>query len=131
MVFMALWHGERGRKPTGGLIKVARKKKKYELGSLPTFTKVGKEKREKERVRGGGIKIRAFSVEFANVFDPKTKTAKKVKILDVLENKANPHFVRRGIITKGCVIKTEIGKAKVTSRPSQDGIVNAILLEEG
>ncbi|MEM5882895.1 MAG: 30S ribosomal protein S8e [Candidatus Aenigmatarchaeota archaeon] len=127
---MSVWHGEKGRKPTGGLIKLARKKKKYELGSLPTFTKVGKEKRKKVRVRGGNVKIRALSVEFANVFDPKTKTAKKVKVLDVLENKANPHFVRRGIITKGCVIKTEIGKAIVTSRPSQEGVVNALLLEE-
>ncbi|MCS7106160.1 MAG: 30S ribosomal protein S8e [Candidatus Aenigmarchaeota archaeon] len=127
---MAVWHGEKGRKPTGGLIKVARKKKKHELGSLPTYTRVGKEKRKKVRVRGGEIKIRALSVEFANVFDQETKTSKKVKILDVIENKANPHFVRRGIVTKGCIIKTELGNARVTSRPSQDGVVNAVLLKE-
>jgi len=127
---MAVWHGERGRKPTGGLIKIVRKKKKYELGSLPTHTRIGKEKKKIVRARGGNIKIRALSVEFANVLDPETKTVKKVKILDVIENKANPHFVRRGIITKGCIIKTEIGNARVTSRPSQDGIVNAVLVKE-
>jgi small subunit ribosomal protein S8e len=127
---MAVWHGEKGRKPTGGLIRIARKKKKYELGSLPTHTRIGKEKKKIVRTRGGKTKIRALSVEFANVLDPETKTVKKVKILDAIENKANPHFVRRGIITKGCIIKTEIGNARVTSRPSQDGVVNAILIKE-
>jgi len=39
-------------------------------------------------------------------------------------------FVRRKIITKGAIIKTELGLAKVTSRPSQDGVVNAVLIEE-
>jgi small subunit ribosomal protein S8e len=34
-----------------------------------------------------------------------------------------------GIVTKGCIVETELGKAKVTSRPSQHGIVNAILVE--
>jgi len=37
--------------------------------------------------------------------------------------------VRRNIITKGAVIKTEKGPARVTSRPGQHGIINAILLE--
>ncbi|MEM7826052.1 MAG: 30S ribosomal protein S8e [Candidatus Aenigmatarchaeota archaeon] len=127
---MAIWHGEKGRKPTGGKIILARKKKKRELGNLPTLTRIGEEKRKKYRTKGGGVKIKAFSAEFANVFDPKTKITRKVKILDVVDNPANPHFVRRKILTKGAIIKTELGNAKVTSRPGQDGIVNAVLIEE-
>ncbi|MEM5869621.1 MAG: 30S ribosomal protein S8e [Candidatus Aenigmatarchaeota archaeon] len=126
---MSVWHGEKGRKKTGGKIILARKKKKRELGNLPVYTKIGKEKREKVRTKGGGEKIKAYRVEFANVIDPKTNLTKKVKILDVVEHPDNPHFTRRGIITKGCTIKTELGLAKVTSRPSQHGVVNAILLE--
>jgi len=38
--------------------------------------------------------------------------------------------VRRNILTKGAVVKTEIGLAKVTSKPGQDGIVNAVLMKE-
>ncbi|MEM5829851.1 MAG: 30S ribosomal protein S8e [Candidatus Aenigmatarchaeota archaeon] len=125
---MSIWHGEKGRKETGGKIILARKKRKRELGNPPTFTKIGKEERKKYRTKGGGEKIKAFSVEFANVLDPKTNTTKKVKILDVLENPANPHFVRRKIVTKGAIIDTELGKAKVTSRPGQNGVVNAILI---
>ncbi|MDO5821049.1 MAG: 30S ribosomal protein S8e, partial [Methanobrevibacter sp.] len=32
------------------------------------------------------------------------------------------------IITKGAIVETEIGNAKVTSRPGQDGIINGVLL---
>lgn len=126
---MAIWHGKKGRKPTGGKIHLARKKRKYELGNLPLLTKIGKEKRKIVRTKGGGIKVKAFAVEFANVLDPNTRTIKKVKILDVLENPADPQLVRRKIITKGAIIQTELGKAKVTSRPSQTGTVNAIKVE--
>jgi small subunit ribosomal protein S8e len=67
--------------------------------------------------------------EYANVTDPKSGKTKKVKILDVEENPANIDFSRRKIITRGAVINTEAGKAKVTSRPGQSGIVNAILIK--
>ncbi len=126
---MVMWHGEKGRKPTGGVIHLARKKRKFELGSLSTLTKIGQEKKKIVRTRGGQLKVRAFNVEFANVLDPATKSVKKVKIVDVIENKANPQLVRSKIITKGAVIKTEIGNARVTSRPGQDGVVNAIKIE--
>jgi ribosomal protein S8E len=43
-------------------------------------------------------------------------------------NPTNPFFARRNITTKGAVIETEIGDAVVTSRPDQDGIVNARLM---
>ncbi|MEK6848627.1 MAG: 30S ribosomal protein S8e, partial [Nanoarchaeota archaeon] len=41
---------------------------------------------------------------------------------------ANRHFIRRNIMTKGSVIDTELGKARITSRPGQDGVVNAVLI---
>ena len=53
-----------------------------------------------------------------------------MKIISVVENPANRQYVRRNIVTKGAIVQTEIGKALVTSRPGQDGIVNAVLLKE-
>jgi len=67
-------------------------------------------------------------VEYANILDPKTGKAQKVKILNVKDNSANRNFARMNIITKGAIIVTEIGEAKVTSRPGQEGFVNAVLL---
>lgn len=127
---MVVWHGESGRTSTGGKIVVARKKRKYELGSLPLLTKIGKEKRIVNRTKGGGEKVKAVSVEFVNVFEEKNNSVKKSKILHILENPANPNYVRRGILTKGTIVNTEMGRVKITSRPSQVGSVSGILVAE-
>jgi small subunit ribosomal protein S8e len=128
---MVVWQRWSRRKPTGGLFRPYRKKKrKYELGRLPRFTKVtGREKRKIIRVRGGNNKVVALEVSYANVYDPKEGKTKRVKILRVLENPANRQYARFGIVNKGAIIETEIGKAKVTNRPSQEGTVNAVLIE--
>jgi len=130
MIGMAKWNIDTGKKVTGGTIHQYRKKRRFQRGSLPLHTKIGKERKWIDRKRSGMKKIRLASAEFANVIDPKTKKMMKVKILHVLRNDADPQSVRRGIITKGAIIKTEMGEAKVTSRPSQDGVINAQLIEE-
>jgi len=127
---MPVWHRDRGKKKTGGRINLNRRKRKYELGSNPILTKLGKVKRKIVRTKGGGSKVKALSIDHVNVYDASSKATKKVKIMDVVENKANPHLVRRGILTKGAVIETELGLAKITSRPSQHGVVSAVLLNK-
>lgn len=125
---MAISQRKSVRKPTGGRYKDYRKKKKHELGRRPTLTKLGEKKLRQKRVMGGSFKQRLLQAETANVFDPKEKKHFKLKIEAVVDNPANKHFVRRSIITKGTIIKTEKGNAKVLSRPGQDGIVNAVLI---
>ena len=79
------------------------------------------------RKHGGNEKIRLLSVNEANISDASGKTS-KVEILRVIENPANVDYNRRGVITKGTMIATPLGTARVTSRPGQNGIVNAILV---
>lgn len=126
---MALWQGQSTRKSTGGRLRHARKKRKHEMGREQTETRIGERRAKAIRVRGGSSKIRLLAAENANVINPKTMETKKCKILSVIANPANPHFVRRNIITKGALIKTEIGDARVVSRPGQDGNVTALLVE--
>lgn len=117
------------RKSTGGLYKPFRKKRKYELGRKPAQTKLEVKKRVlKIRCLGGNRKLRLLGALTANLYDPKSRKYEQVKIKTIVENAANRHFVRRNIITKGCVIDTEKGRAKVMSRPGQDGLVNAVLV---
>jgi small subunit ribosomal protein S8e len=104
-----------------------RKKTKKELGSDPVNPKLGEEERKNVRTEGGSKKTVAVKVKFANVSD-KGKT-KKVAITAVDDNLANKDFKRENILSLGGIVETEIGKAKITSRPSQDGVVNAILLK--
>jgi small subunit ribosomal protein S8e len=115
---------------TGARYRDSRKKKQHELGSAPTMTKIGESKLKSSRKLCGATKKRLLTANIANVYDPKSKKSSKAKILDVFSNTANRYFVRRDIITKGCVIETDKGKAKVTSRPGQEGTVNAVLISE-
>lgn len=125
---MAISQARPKRKQSGARYRAYRKKKLHELGRLPTLTKLGKVKTKKIRTMGGNRKIRLLTGNMANVLDKKTNKIKKVAIKAVLENPANRHFVRRNILTKGTVIDTELGKARITSRPGQEGIINAELI---
>ncbi len=125
---MTIFQGKASKKFTGGKLKHARKKRRYELGREPTLTRVGPEARKVIRTMGGGSKAVLMRAEKANVYNPRDKTTKSVKIQTVKENPANPHYVQRNIMSKGTVILTELGEARITSRPGQDGVVNAILL---
>jgi small subunit ribosomal protein S8e len=118
------------RKYTGGLYHKARKKKKSDLGSDFLPIKIGNERKKIIRAHGGNRKIRLLQTQYANIIDKDGKKCFKSKIITVKENKANIHFVRMNVITKGCVIETEAGLAKVVSRPGQDGVVNAVLLSK-
>ena len=126
---MAISQLKSKKKSSGGRYKY-RVKKKKNLGNLPTHTKVGKRKVSLIKGRSAITKQKLLYGEIANVYDPKTKKYSKLKILNIVGNPANRHFVRRNIITKGAVIKTEKGEAKVTSRPGQEGNINAVLISK-
>lgn len=116
------------RKSTGGRFTASRKKRLTEMGRFPAATKPGKTTVKYIKTRGGNLKRRLMYASTANVFDRKTKAFKVAKFTIVLENSANRQFVRRNILTKGAVIETEIGKARVTNRPGQEGVINAELV---
>ena len=117
------------RKSTGGQYKKLRKKKKRDFGSDFIPVRIGEKRKKKTRGLSKNNKERLMQADKANVFDQSGKS-KVVEIVSVEQNPANPHFVRMGIVTKGAVIKTELGLAKVTSRPGQHGVINAVLLKE-
>lgn len=126
---MPLWQGKSKRYPSGARRRASRKHRKYERGSQATETVMGDTKLRKKAALGGNFKRRLLAASYANVTDKETGHSEKVKIVQVLENPANVDFDRRGIITKGTVIETEKGKAVVTSRPGQHGVVEAIKIE--
>ncbi|MFQ5758360.1 MAG: 30S ribosomal protein S8e [Candidatus Bathyarchaeia archaeon] len=126
---MSVWQGNlRKKKPSGGRKRSYRKKRKFESGSFPVETTLGPPKRRFTRARGGNVKARLLSVTHANMSDLSTGKTERVEIVRVIKNPANVDYDRRGVITKGTIIETPRGMARVTSRPGQDGRVNAILI---
>ena len=116
------------RKTTGGRYISFRKKRFSDIARSATLTKLSKRNTSLIRVRSGKTKKVLVSSDVANIYNPKTKKYQIEKIKTVVENSANRNFVRRNIITKGTIIDTEIGKAKVTSRPGQVATLNAVLI---
>ncbi|MCD1295123.1 30S ribosomal protein S8e [Methanocella sp. CWC-04] len=123
------YQGKSIRKVTGGRLKLNRGKRKFELGRDVTQPILGASKNKVVNAMGNGIKVKILKEEFANVTDPKTGKTQKVKMQTVTGNPANKNYVRRNILTKGAVVNTELGKARITSRPGQHGEVNAVLVD--
>ena len=127
---MAISQGKSTRKSTGGRRISNRGKRKSELGKEPAHTRLDEKKLRKIRTRGGNEKLRLASENKINLFNPDLNKSETVEVVTVLENSADPNYVRRNIITKGAIVETSAGKAKVTSRPGQDGVLNGVLIKE-
>jgi len=119
---------KKGKKVSGGKYTKSRKKKFYELAGQKRTVKLGEEKRKMQRVRGGNRKIFLLKAKFINV-QTKDKKNKKAEIKNVLETPSNRFLSRQNVLTKGTIVETDLGKVKIINRPSQEGIINGILIE--
>ena len=117
-----------GKKASGGKYTKGRKKKKFERAGQKRIVKLSdKEKVKTKRVKGGNKK--SFKLQ-AKVVNVKTKDkTQKLEIKNVLETPSNRFLARQNILTKGTIVETELGKVRITNRPSQEGIVNGVLIE--
>ena len=126
-----MWHSAlTKRKITGGRRKSYRTKRAIEAGGYPTETGLGESIRRVKKMHGNSKKIKLFKDMYVNISISRTGNTEKVTIDKIVENTANIDYNRRKILTRGAVIETSLGKAVITSRPGQDGVLNAILLIE-
>jgi small subunit ribosomal protein S8e len=117
-----------GKKITGGKYLKKRKKKAYERPGQKRVVKLGDEdKRKKVRTRGGNEKIFLLKAKKINV-DIKGKK-QNLEIKNVIETPSNRFLARQNVLTKGTIVETEKGKVKITNRPTQEGVINGILIE--
>ena len=119
---------KKGRKISGGRYLKSRKKKSYEIAGKKKNVKLGETKRRTKKVRGGNKKTYLLKAKIINLKN-KNKI-QKIEILNVLETPSNRFLARQNILTKGTIVETSLGKAKITNRPTQEGVVNGILIEE-
>jgi len=120
----------KGKKISGGKYIKNRKKKRYELPGQNIIARLSeseKEKRKTKRVRGGNVKIAILQAKIVNISE-KGKT-KKATIKNVAETPSNRFLARQNIITKGTIVETDMGKVRITNRPTQDGVLNGILIK--
>ena len=115
-----------GRKISGGKYIRARKKKSSEIAGQRRTVKLGTEKIRQKNVRGGNKKTFLLGVKFVNIHD--LGKSKRLEIKNVIETPSNRFLARQNIITKGTIIETSEGKVRITNRPSQEGVINGMLI---
>ena len=118
-----------GRSFTGGRRVAMRGRRKYEIDRYPNEATSGPQIIVNRRARGDNFKPSVKTAEFVNVADRSSGKVIRTKINHVTKNPANKDYERRGVISKGALLETEVGIAKVVSRPGQHGNVNAVLVK--
>jgi len=126
---MAISQFRAKRKSSGGRYKKIGKKAKNK-GKETILVTVNKLSRKIDRVKAGELKYRLLSTNVVNIYDPKEKKHFKGNIKSVIESPSNVNYIRRNIMTKGSLIETDKGIARITSRPGQEGRLNAVLLKK-
>lgn len=127
---MAIIQGRSRRKSTGGRYHSFRDMRKFEFGREPTLTKMSDNtKRKVIEGRSNILKVAVLRSNIANVLK-EDRSFVKANILKVVSVPANRNYQIRNIITKGTILDTDAGFAKVTSRPGRDGTINAISVKK-
>lgn len=116
-----------GRKISGGKYKRRAKKKLHEHSGHAREVSLRPTKRKQMRVKGGNIKTVLLNENQANV--TVNGKVQRAEIKNVIETPQNVFLQRQNRLAKGAIIETSLGKAKITNRPSQEGCVNAVLIE--
>ncbi len=116
-----------GRKITSGKYHKQKKKKLHEKTNPAKEVILGEPKRKTIRIRGGNAKTILLKTNIVNI--SANGKIQKTEIKNVIETPQNRFLARQNRLLKGAIIETSLGKAKITNRPSQEGMVNAILIE--
>ena len=92
------------RRATGGRMPIHKKKRKFEMGRVPTMTKLGAKKVINVRGRGGNVKRRALRCDSGNFAWGSEAMAAKTRVLDCAYNATNNELVRTKTLVKNTIV---------------------------
>merc|ERR1719188_731012 len=92
------------RRSTGGRMPIHKKKRKFEMGRVPTMTKLGQKKTINVRGRGNNIKRRALRIDAGNFSWGSEAMTAKTRILDTVYNATNNELVRTKTLVKNAIV---------------------------
>ena len=92
------------RRATGGRMPIHKKKRKFEMGRVPTMTKLGAKKCIRVRGRGGNVKSRALKLDAGSWSWGSEAISCKSRVLDVVYNATNNELVRTKTLVKNAIV---------------------------
>ena len=95
------------RRATGGRMPIHKKKRKFEMGRVPSMTKIGAKRVMFVRGRGGNIKTRALKNDHGNFSWGSEAISCKTRILDTVYNATNNELVRTKTLVKNTIVSID------------------------
>ena len=95
------------RRATGGRMPIHKKKRKFEMGRVPSMTKIGAKRVIFVRGRGGNIKTRALKNDHGNFSWGSEAISCKTRILDTVYNATNNELVRTKTLVKNTIVHVD------------------------
>merc|ERR1719278_1619819 len=95
------------RRATGGRMPIHKKKRKFEMGRVPTMTKLGARKTINVRGRGNNVKRRALRIDHGNFAWGSEAMAAKTRVLDTVYNATNNELVRTKTLVKNTIVSVD------------------------
>ena len=83
---------------------IHKKKRKFEMGRVPTMTKLGAKKVINVRGRGNNVKRRALRCDSGNFAWGSEAMAAKTRVLDTVYNATNNELVRTKTLVKNAIV---------------------------
>merc|ERR1719188_255041 len=118
------------RRATGGRMPIHKKKRKFEMGRVPTMTKIGAKRCIFVRGRGGNIKARALKNDHGNFSWGSEAMSAKTRVMDVVYNATNNELVRTKTLVKNAIVYVDATPFRQWYLKKYDVELNKKKLEE-
>lgn len=92
------------RRATGGRMPIHQKKRKFEMGRVPTLTKLGTKKITLVRGRGGNLKHRGWRLDHGSFSWASEACTRRTRVIDTVYNATNNELVRTKTLVKGSIV---------------------------
>lgn len=118
------------RRATGGRMPIHKKKRNYEMGRVPSMTKIGNKRVIFVKGRGGNIKTRALKNDHGNFSWGSEAISCRTRVLDTVYNATNNELVRTKTLVKNAVIYVDSAPFRQWYLKRYDVELNKKKLEE-
>ena len=95
------------RRATGGRMPIHKKKRKYEMGRVPSMTKIGGKRIIFIKGRGANYKQRALKNDHGNFSWGSEAVSRKTRVIDTVYNATNNELVRTKTLVKNAIVKID------------------------
>ena len=118
------------RRATGGRMPIHKKKRNFEMGRVPSMTKIGAKRVIFVKGRGGNIKTRALKNDHGNFSWGSEAISCRTRVMDTVYNATNNELVRTKTLVKNAIVQIDANPFRLWYLGKYDIELNKKKVEE-